>query len=120
MGDHNASDEFSIGGTTLGTPAYMAPEQEEGKPADARSDIYALEAMLFDLVTVRPPFQAESPYAVVLHHIHTPPPHPRSLCPDLPQAGEAVILRALAKDPADRYPTASALVVRDWLAGQAN
>lgn len=95
-------------GTTLGTPAYMAPEQGAGKPADARSDIYALGAVLFELLTGRPPFLAESPYAVVLHHIHTPPPRPRSLRPDLPPAVEKVILRALAKDPADRYPSASA------------
>ncbi|MFQ5343163.1 MAG: protein kinase [Anaerolineae bacterium] len=95
-------------GATLGTPAYMAPEQGEGKPADARSDVYALGAVLFELVTGRPPFQAESPYAVVLHHVHTPPPRPRSLRPDLPPAVEAVILRALAKNPADRYPSAAA------------
>jgi serine/threonine protein kinase len=95
-------------GGTLGTPAYMSPEQGQGRPADARSDIYALGAVLFELVTGQPPFQAESPYAVVLHHVHTPPPRPRDLRPDLPQAVEEVILRALAKDPGDRYQSAAA------------
>lgn len=95
-------------GTTLGTPAYMAPEQGKGQPADARSDIYALGAVLFELVTGRPPFQADSPYAVVMHHVHTPPPRPRSLRLDVPEAVEKVILRALAKNPRDRYPGAAA------------
>jgi serine/threonine protein kinase len=95
-------------GTTLGTPAYMAPEQGQGKPADVRSDIYALGAVLFEMVTGQPPFRAESPYAVVLHHIHTPPPRPRDLRPDLPEAVEKVILKALAKSPEDRYPSAVA------------
>ena len=95
-------------GTTLGTPAYMSPEQGQSKPADVRSDVYALGAVLFELLTGRPPFQAESPYAMIMHHIHTPPPSPRSLRPDVPAAVEAVILRALAKDPAARYPTAAA------------
>jgi len=94
-------------GTTLGTPAYMAPEQGAGEQPDARTDVYALAAMLFEMVTGRPPFRAESPYAVIMHHIHTPPPSPRSFRPDLPPAVEAVILRALAKDPANRYATAA-------------
>ena len=96
-------------GRTLGTPAYISPEQGQGLPADARSDVYALGALLFELVTGRPPFEAESPYAVVLHHVHTPPPRPRDQRPDLPRPLEAIILKALAKDPADRYPSAAAL-----------
>jgi tRNA A-37 threonylcarbamoyl transferase component Bud32 len=98
----------TLSGTTVGTPAYMSPEQGEGQPADARSDVYALGALLFELLTGQPLFEAESPYAVVLHHMHTPPPHPRDLRPDVPQALEQAILKALAKDPADRYPSADA------------
>jgi hypothetical protein len=96
-------------GRTVGTPAYISPEQGQGRPADARSDVYALGALLFELVTGHPPFEAESPYALVLHHVHSPPPRPRDERPDLPPAVEAVILKALAKDPDDRYPTTAAL-----------
>lgn len=95
-------------GTTLGTPTYMAPEQGEGQPGDARTDIYALGVILYELLTGRPPFEADSPYALILRHIHTPPPPPRTLRPALPRELETVILRALAKEPAARYPTATA------------
>ncbi len=93
-------------GGTLGTPAYMSPEQGRGEPGDARSDIYALGVLLYQLCTGRVPFDADTPYAVILKHITAPLPSPRSLRPDLPEAVERVILKALAKDPAHRYQTA--------------
>lgn len=104
-------------GTTLGTPTYMAPEQGKGKPGDARSDIYALGVILFELLTGSPPFSADSPYSLILRHIHTPPPSPRAVRPAVPQALEDVVLRALAKDPDARYPTAAAFAaaLRDGL-----
>jgi serine/threonine-protein kinase len=94
------------GSGALGTPAYMSPEQGKGESGDARSDIYALGVLLFQLCTNHLPFDADTPYAIILKHLTASLPPPRSLRPDLPQAIERVILKALAKDPADRYQTA--------------
>jgi serine/threonine protein kinase len=91
---------------TLGTPAYMSPEQGKGDPGDARSDIYALGVLLYQLCTNHLPFDADTPYAIILKHLTSPLPPPRSVRPDLPEAVERVILKALAKDPNDRYQTA--------------
>jgi serine/threonine protein kinase len=91
---------------TLGTPAYMSPEQARGEPGNARSDIYALGVMLYQLCTNHLPFDADTPYAIILKHLTAPLPPPRSLRPDLPDALERIIFKALAKDPDERYPTA--------------
>ena len=91
---------------TLGTPAYMSPEQGKGEPGDARSDIYALGVMLYQLCTNHLPFDADTPYAIILKHLTSPLLPPRSLRPNLPEAVERVILKTLAKDPNDRYQTA--------------
>ena len=93
-------------GSTPGTPAYMSPEQGQGEPGDARSDVYALGVLLYQLCTGRVPFDADTPYAIVLKHITAPLPPPRTLRPDLPEAVERVILKAMAKDPAGRFQTA--------------
>lgn len=90
----------------VGTPAYMSPEQAQGKPVDERSDIYALGVVLYELVTGRIPFGGDTPLAIILQHLNTPVPSPASFNPQLPAAVEQVIIRAMSKEPAARYPAA--------------
>ena len=89
-------------GTVMGTPDYMPPEQAQGQPADFRSDIYSLGVVLFETFTGKLPFTGDSIMKIVMGHIQSPPPKPRSLNPRLPGDLEALILRCLAKDPEDR------------------
>ena len=105
-----SSHDFTTTGGILGTPAYMSPEQGRGEVADRRSDVYALGVMLFEMATGRLPYNAESAIALIYQHIHDPLPMPRLANPRIPAAVEKVILKALAKDPASRYPTAGDLV----------
>src|SRR2546428_4210707 len=86
-----------------GTSDYIAPEQVSGEQVDARADLYALGVTLYQMVTGKLPFQGETPIQVALHHLHTPPHPPHLLRADLPLAAGQVMLRALAKRPADRY-----------------
>jgi len=102
--------QFTATGTVLGTPAYMSPEQGLGQPGDGRSDIYSLGVMLYEMATGRLPFDADTPLAVVMKHVKDPLPLPRSVQPDLPESLERVILRALAKEPAERYDRVEALL----------
>ncbi|NWF70352.1 MAG: serine/threonine protein kinase [Chloroflexi bacterium] len=95
------------GSAVIGTPAYMSPEQAMGGPIDGRSDIYALGIVLFELLTGREPYQAETPMALVLKHINEPMPPARSLRADIPNAIDAVIAIATAKEPENRFPSAA-------------
>jgi tetratricopeptide (TPR) repeat protein len=95
----------------IGTPHYIAPEQALGQSAlDARTDIYSFGVVLYELFTGRVPFQADTPYAVIHDHIYSPLPLPTTINPNLPPALEQVLLKALAKNPDDRYSTAAKLV----------
>ncbi len=97
------------GSSIIGTPAYMSPEQANGLPLDARSDIYSLGIVLYELITGREPFEAETPVALLLKHINEPMPSARSVRADLPLAAEAVIAKATAKRPDDRYASGADL-----------
>jgi tRNA A-37 threonylcarbamoyl transferase component Bud32 len=101
--------QYTATGAILGTPAYMSPEQGQGQGGDERSDVYALGVILYEMVTGRVPFDADTPLAVIYKHISDPLPLPRRLNPALPQGVEQVILKALAKHPEDRYQRASAM-----------
>jgi serine/threonine-protein kinase len=93
-------------GMLLGTPHYMSPEQVRGKNVDASSDIYSLGALAYHLVTGRPPFAGDNVIAVGFAHCTEIAPAPRTLRPDLPEGLDAMIVKALAKQPSDRPRTA--------------
>jgi tRNA A-37 threonylcarbamoyl transferase component Bud32 len=93
----------------LGTPEYMAPEVIAEGHADPRSDVYSLGVVLFEAATGQVPFAADSPYQLMRLHLEGEVPSPRAVAPQLPRAMEAAIMRALAKDPLDRFASAAQL-----------
>ena len=91
----------------VGTPNYCAPEQARGETPDPRTDLYAVGAMLFELVTGKPPYESPSAMGVIAKHLADPVPHARERNPELSEALYAVLQKALAKNPADRFQTAA-------------
>ncbi len=97
------SSGLTATGTVTGTPDYMSPEQAQGLKVDNRSDVYSLGIVLFEMLTGHVPFEAETPLAVLFKQIQEPPPPLSIVRPDLPYQLEAVLLKALTKNPADRF-----------------
>jgi serine/threonine protein kinase/class 3 adenylate cyclase len=100
---HSIETKATQTGTFLGTPAYAAPEQIRGEKTDASADIYALGAILYEMLTGSDVFKAESATAVLMSHLHDPPVPPRSMEPSIPAYLEDVILRCLQKRPENRF-----------------
>ncbi len=92
-------------GAPVGTPDYMSPEQVMGDEVDGRADLYSLGVILYQMITGTTPFQGETPMQIAAQQLHTQPAPPHLLRPDLPQAAEQVLLRMMAKRPADRFPS---------------
>jgi TolB protein len=108
-------------GAILGTPAYLAPEQATGGPVTAQTDIYALGCVVYEMLAGSPPFAGRVPHAVVAAHLQEAPLPVHERRPDLPPAVNDVILRALAKGPAERFATAGAFAeALSWAAGQGD
>ncbi|HET9066096.1 MAG TPA: serine/threonine-protein kinase [Gemmatimonadales bacterium] len=96
-------------GHSVGTPAYMAPEQLRGEECDGRTDLYALGAVFYELVTGKVAFEADSDYKLMMQQLNDPPMPPSASNPDLPAIVDRTVLRAMSKQPADRYATAAAM-----------
>jgi serine/threonine protein kinase/tetratricopeptide (TPR) repeat protein len=109
QGDSNAS--LSASGMVVGTPAYMAPEQVEGKPLGPACDIYALGLVIYEMMTGRLPFTGGSAISVAAKRLNEAPPPPTLWCPDLDPGWEAIILRCLAREPAERFESAGQVAV---------
>ncbi|MBN6050368.1 Stk1 family PASTA domain-containing Ser/Thr kinase [Nonomuraea sp. RK-328] len=91
----------------IGTAQYLSPEQARGERVDARSDIYSTGCVLYELLTGQPPFTGDSPVAIAYQHVREEPIPPSQIDPEIPQWADAIVLKAMAKDPAHRYQSAS-------------
>jgi tRNA A-37 threonylcarbamoyl transferase component Bud32 len=113
---------YTMTGAISGTPAYMSPEQGQGERGDERSDIYSLGVILYEMVTGRVPFDADTPFAIIMKHINDPLPLPTTVNSAVPEVVERIILKAMSKNPADRYQSAGemAKALRDALGVSAD
>ena len=105
----STGDTLTQTAAVLGTASYLSPEQAQGLPVDARSDIYSLGCVLFEMLTARAPFAGDSPVAIAYKHVKEDPVPPSRINPDVPGSLDAVILKCMAKNPVNRYQTAQEL-----------
>lgn len=101
--------QHTVSGALLGTLNYMAPEQGLKGTSDARSDLYSLGVVMYEMLTRHPPYDADTPLAILMKHVNDPLPLPRTIDPLIPTALEMVVLKAMAKSPDDRFQSASAM-----------
>jgi eukaryotic-like serine/threonine-protein kinase len=116
------SSDITEVGAIMGTAQYLSPEQAQGRPVTEASDLYSIGVVLFEMLIGRAPFEGDSAVAIALKHVSQPPPPPRELRPEIPPQLEAVVMKALAKDAADRYSDADSFIrdlehARDALPG---
>jgi len=101
--------ELTKAGTVMGTATYFSPEQAQGKPVDPRSDLYSLGVVLYEMLVGQPPFSGDEPVAIAYAHVHEMPKALRAVDPALPVEIDAITMKLLAKEPANRYPSADDL-----------
>jgi serine/threonine protein kinase len=114
MREQDDRSVLTLKGTVLGTAAYMSPEQAQGFPVDARADLYSLGVVLFEMLTGRPPFQANSAVSLLIAHVSEDPPRIADVCSDLPESAavQALLDELLAKEPERRLSSATDLIER--------
>lgn len=109
ISDSSAERGLTKTGSVMGTATYFSPEQARGGTVDPRSDVYSVGCVLYEMITGHPPFAGESAVVIAYKHVQEMPAAPRMVDPALPETLEAIILKCLAKNPANRYPSANDL-----------
>ena len=105
----SSGDTLTQTAAILGTASYLSPEQAQGESVDARSDIYSLGCVLYEMLTGGPPFTGDSPVSIAYKHVRENPTLPSQMNPDIAPALEAVVMKAMAKNPENRYQSADEL-----------
>src|SRR5919204_3522151 len=113
------SSEITEVGAIMGTAQYLSPEQAQGHAVNEASDLYSVGVVLFEMLTGRAPFEGDSAVAIALKHVSQVPPSPREFRPEIPPELEAVVLKALAKNPSESYTDADSFIRDLEVAGRA-